>query len=488
LFTTLGSEPDVRPIFEVRLETAIDSKSVAGSELQAAVVSPAIIDGKLYLPTATKIYGKVIRNAKVGFGLRHERAELEILFFQAQFPDGRRTPISTTVVSLDNAREEVRQGLIKGILAADSLTAYLFGVWHRPTLVLPHRALLGLTGVSGMTWGRVAPSPIGAAAFIGLRYALVPWPNPEIRLPVGTELRLRLESISDTGRTVPAEDGLALDEAVNRSLEARPFRITKAGGEAPGDVVNIAFLGSRADIINAFQRAGWQTADLLNHRSFRDAYRAFTTSQGYATASVSDLRYQGQPPALVFQKSFNTISKRHHIRIWAAESSADQTLWLGAASPDVGVDFDSAKLTFSHRIDEHLDVERAKVINDLGFVQCLDGVAFVGRPAVAAHAVQARKTQTDGRLAVAFLGSCTGDAPAFSNSNFESARPRLPYRLAQRTILETRNYLLRRNAYYQTYWFVRRSGVLSRFAGASRTVVADAQLQTNSKPMCPRTE
>ncbi len=60
---------------------------------------------------------------------------------------------------------------------------------------------------------------------------------------------------------------------------------------------------------------------------------------GYSTAPVSTLLYQDAEPTVVFQKSFNTIAKRHHIRIWRAGDFEGNEVWLGAATHDAGVGF-----------------------------------------------------------------------------------------------------------------------------------------------------
>jgi hypothetical protein len=475
-----AAELAAKPVFEVRLAHPVSSvKSPVGAPVRAVVVSPAVADGGLYLPSGTTVYGYVARVSRVGLGLRHERAELEIHFTEAVHSDGRRVPLSASLLSVDNAREQVRHGSIRGILAADSLSNYLFGVWTRPSLVLPRRALLGLTGAGGMTWGRIAPNPYAAAAFIGLRYALVPWPNPEIQLPEGTELRLQLESIGEAPLPASIDHFQPLAPELRDTLEYRPFKVTKPAGEWPGDVINLAFAGSEDQLVQAFQAAGWHQADRLNTRSFRDAYHAFTTSEGYPTAPVSEMHYQGRAPDFVFQKSFNTISKRHHIRVWSATDTNGQSLWLGAASHDIGVDFESAKLSFSHRIDPRLDVERAKVINDLSFADCLDGTGYLERGEVTRAAEGSSKVETDGRLAVVYLGRCAA-APAPDPAaplQTSAKRPRLHYRLLQRSILETRNYLVRRNAYYQLYHFVRKSGLVGKLAGIHHPTLTTGPLE-----------
>ena len=463
---------DARPEFSLRLETTVSSvTSLPGDFVQGVVISPAIMNGQVYLPAGARVDGRVTGASKVGLGIRRERAALQLQFTRVEHADGRRFPITASLLSIDNAREEVNQrGRIKGILAADSLPTYVFGFWHRLSPVLPQRALMGLTGASGMTWTRIAPGPIGAAAFLGLRYALVPWPNPEIHFPVGAELRLRLDSIDKEAPAAAQNPAPVLSDAWSSRLASRAFQLTKTGGPVPGDVINLAFVGTQIQIIAAFENAGWQTADILNGRSLRGAYRAFTNGQGYAKAPVSELKYQGEVPDLVFQKSFNTIAKRHHIRIWAAEDSDDPALWLAAASHDIAVDFSANSLSFMHRIDEHLDIERAKVLDDLTYSGCLENMSFLDRPTVAAYADETKKTDTDGRLAVAFIGTCQTQPKA--PLQVLDRQPRLIYRLSQRTILETRNYLLRRNAYYATFRLLRNTKLAIRLVRPLRSPIS----------------
>jgi LssY C-terminus len=42
-------------------------------------------------------------------------------------------------------------------------------------------------------------------------------------------------------------------------------------------------------------------------------------------------------------------------------------VWVGAATHDIGIDFSAETHTFVHKIDSNIDLERAKVANDLAF-------------------------------------------------------------------------------------------------------------------------
>ena len=187
---------------------------------------------------------------------------------------------------------------------------------------------------------------------------------------------------------------------------------------------------------------------------------------GYSTAPVSTLLYQGAAPAVVFQKSFNTIAKRHHIRIWSAGHFEGKEVWLGAATHDAGVRFRMASMTMTHKIDPETDRERRKVVMDLSFAACSERISFLGRSTDAKSAWNPG-IQTDGRLAVIRLRPCTGSSPEDVSASDESSVPppgSKGKRLARRFFLETRQYFLRDNMYYWAYRATR-MGFTSVFRG-----------------------
>lgn len=114
----------------------------------------------------------------------------------------------------------------------------------------------------------------------------------------------------------------------------------------------------------SFAAAGWSTTEPLNAKTFARTYQAFSAMTTYPNAPVSSLYYDGRPAGVVFQKSLNTLAKRHHIRLWPVEL-AGQEFWLGAATHDIGVGFDWSRMSITHRIDPYLDRERSIIFDDL---------------------------------------------------------------------------------------------------------------------------
>jgi hypothetical protein len=154
----------------------------------------------------------------------------------------------------------------------------------------------------------------------------------------------------------------------------------------------------------------------------------------------------------VFQKSFNTVSKRHHIRIWSVGTFDGKEIWLGAATHDTGVTFRPAALEFQHKIDSDVDTERAKIVNDLLFAGCSSSVGYV-QPSAAGYK-QNSGISTDQRIAVLLLSPCANDQ-RYPGPNGLKTPATWIVRLSRRLILESRNYLVREQPYYWGYEILR---------------------------------
>jgi hypothetical protein len=121
---------------------------------------------------------------------------------------------------------------------------------------------------------------------------------------------------------------------------------------------------------------------------------------------MSTLLLEGEPPEMVFQKQFNTFAQRHHLRIFKRpERFEGREVWACAATHDIGIDFSPENRTFIHKIDSHIDRERAKVVFDLMFAEKVEGIALVERPRVPTSSANATgdKIETDGRMAILLL-------------------------------------------------------------------------------------
>jgi len=429
----------------VRLMTPLTTTSKAGERFEGVVTGCAYADCLVMLPAGSTIHGFVRQVLPVGFGVRRERASMALEFTGCRLPNGAELLCHSELLSLDNAREAVTKGnRIHGILAADHPHSLLSGVWFRPSTALFTRSLSGLNGAGRMLYSGIAPHPLFASAILITRMAVLRLPEPELHIPPGTDMILLVSGEAPERRNeiepIPERDSLA------EWLENAPVRVAMPDGTTAADIINFAFRGSNVDLTLAFLGAGWTTADALNGRTFVRAYRAFTEMRPYPTAPVSPLRYEGRLPDLVFQKSFNTMAKRHHVRLWKVDSPAGP-VWLAAATHDVGIAFDWKRLTLTHRIDREIDRERDRVLADLSFAGCVNSSTTAPRPDLARNNA---KLATDGALHIAETKTCS--KPVSAPPAFAAAKkPRLGKVVLRRAILEARHYVIRGNAYYWTF-------------------------------------
>jgi hypothetical protein len=425
--------------------------SKPGTPFQAVVVSPYEYAGKVLIPQGSIVYGIVERATPVGLGLIHERAGLQLAFREYETPQGERAQLNARLLSIDNDRDQVRaNGRVRGILAAGNPNGLVSGFWQKPDLNLLYRSTIGLTGATSQIWKDLAMGPFGAAALIALRCTVFRFPEPEIHFLPGTDMLLEVEVPPKSMPALAAAEHSITPEPLVSWIQARPTEIRTARGVVAADRINIVFVGSRQELTDAFVNSGWSMTDARSLRTISRVYYAFSAMHDYSAAPVSKLLYQGAEPDLVFQKSLNTVSKRHHIRIWSGASVDGQQIWLGAATHDTGVTFHTTSMAFTHKIDPGIDLERSKVVADLSFSGCSETPSYVNAPNAEQNKEGHTSVMTDDRLAVLQLQTCD-DIRSVVNEPGPPPPGTVVTRFSRRFILEARNYLLRDNPYYWGY-------------------------------------
>jgi hypothetical protein len=264
-----------------------------------------------------------------------------------------------------------------------------------------------------------------------------------------------------------------LDEADRPRMEelvaSLPSRTHTSLTNRPSDLINVMFIGSRNELTTAFEAAGWMRPESSNMRSNIRRIRAVAEGRGDSEAPMSLLLVLDNRPDMSWQKSFNDVSKRHHIRIWKQGATWDgREIWVGAATRDIDFAYMRPGWAVTHKIEENIDREREKVVNDLAFTSCVSMVDQIERPGFPSFTFNATgdSMSTDTRLAVVGLGPCapppdeTLDDPAQKAAVTAASTP-LPMhgskiqRFARREVLCFRNDLLRENPYWRTYEGVR---------------------------------
>ncbi len=163
-------------------------------------------------------------------------------------------------------------------------------------------------------------------------------------------------------------------------------RFTITGDGLPGDPVNLALIGTYAQLRSAFAAAGWVQADRLTLTSAWHMARAFVLDTSYPAAPFSTLFLFGRGQDIGFQLAIGgSPRKRHHVRFWgkslaAAEAGSDTAdfwlntdrppleatvMWVGAGTKDTGFSFTRLTFQITHATDSDTNAERGYIIDEL---------------------------------------------------------------------------------------------------------------------------
>lgn len=422
----------------------------------------------ILIPQGSIVYGRVSRTTRVGYGLRHERAAIGIEFQEWEHPNGMRHRLHARLLDVDNAREQVSSdGRIRGILAAGGAPGFMLGMWRWPEPSMLARTAGGFAGLSYFMLEKLPFAPLSIAGIITTRFLIVRWPEPEIHLPPGTDLLLSLLELPASGHVEKAPEPAEAPPGMASLVSSQPFRTARAKSFKPSDTTNFVFVGTRQQVELGFLAAGWHPAESVTRGSAMRVIRAITAQHGYPTAPMSPLLLEGQYPDLTFQKSLNTLSKRHHIRIWQRpELFEGQPVWVGAATQDTGIRIHPGGKGLTHQIDPFIDRERRKIINDLSFAGCVEQQYLVDRTDVTRAPVT--DIVTDGRVAALHLKDCeVKQFTPWGQYPPPPAQGSVFKRFTRRLILEGRHAVVRGNVYYWGYRLGRQGVSFVRQRGKS---------------------
>ncbi|WP_285114634.1 LssY C-terminal domain-containing protein [Leifsonia sp. fls2-241-R2A-40a] len=138
-----------------------------------------------------------------------------------------------------------------------------------------------------------------------------------------------------------------------------------------GDPINLALLGSEAQLDDAMREAGWTRADDITARSSRRIITSTLLRRSYDEAPVSPLFLFGRQQDVAYQQEVKgNPAKRHHVRFWRCPDgwllpgghAAD---WLAAGTFDRSVGFSLFTLQITHKIDANTDIERDHIVSTL---------------------------------------------------------------------------------------------------------------------------
>jgi hypothetical protein len=144
------------------------------------------------------------------------------------------------------------------------------------------------------------------------------------------------------------------------SLEDIPG-ITYTGFDAPGDPLNVALIGTKAEVIKVMLAAGWTPSDPLSLKSCLEIAEATVFKRPYRDAPVSNLYLFGRKEDLAFEYPVgDNPRERNHVRFWetSKRDPDGRPLWIGSATFDKGVGLSHTTGQITHHIAADVDAER----------------------------------------------------------------------------------------------------------------------------------
>jgi LssY C-terminus len=424
----------------IRLAAPISTYTAkVGDPVHAVLTQDLICDNEIVLPMGADIEGIVRSKRKVGWGIRHETAALELEFHHAAARPGVDVVFTARVEEVDNAREQVRNGVIQGIRSSDTFQGSINSrLIHLPTL-----------------------NPYSDPFLIAYKATFPIFPEPEIYYPAGTDIRLRTTTeiappppaAGDEHELSPVDQTEA--DQLNQLVEQLPWRVTTRK-DIGADLLNIVFLGSQDEVKSAFREAGWHNADPASRRTYLKNFYALLNNSGYAQQPMMTFLLDGKPEDMNWQKSLNSYGRRDHLRIWQWKpEGSTETVWLSSSTHDTGAVLSVKYKGFVHHISPEIDDERSTVIRDLNFAGCVKSVSYISRPQMPAtsHNAIGDVMYTDGSVAVITLQECRPIDPQLdSNSHGGNFKPgSYVFRYVRKQILTFRNDIWRANIIYGVY-------------------------------------
>jgi hypothetical protein len=149
--------------------------------------------------------------------------------------------------------------------------------------------------------------------------------------------------------------------------------------------MNIGIIGTRRQLVQAMERAGWHMADPHSGRYLVRHALSIVLGWEYPNAPVSKLYLFGRKQDLAFEIPISGAGNRHHVRFWAttyeeekrlavhtihwhdrsSRVQGDNLLWVGAASLDVGIAPIRHNLQLTHMIHPDTNRERELIVEQL---------------------------------------------------------------------------------------------------------------------------
>ncbi|MDF2461222.1 MAG: hypothetical protein K0S68_625 [Candidatus Saccharibacteria bacterium] len=182
-------------------------------------------------------------------------------------------------------------------------------------------------------------------------------------------MKLRLAIVASLISLLLVAPGAAQAAAADLPYESLPRFTNNPVGER-AQPISFIYVGTEAEVSQAFYSAGWLGADPATPSNLLRAYRAAKADAPYPTAPFSPAFIGTNKHDLAFQMatSNNTIHERHHTRLWdsGAVTNDGRPIWVGTASYDDDIATLGRTRIPVHSIDPNIDEERQFIVGSLG--------------------------------------------------------------------------------------------------------------------------
>ena len=217
--------------------------------------------------------------------------------------------------------------------------------------------------------------------------------------------------------------------ALAEMLDYLPPRVFNKEGRE-GDMVNLAFVGQQEELQEAFQRAGWVKTD-----KWRPVFVWHLMRHGTGDTKLPMARFflfgRVQDYAFALPDPDGGVSRRHHLRIWKTDFTADGApIWVGAATHDVAIEIAKRGRLINHRIDPEIDEERDFVGANLTQTSSVSGQEYLrsGNPVFQGETASGQAYHSDSRILLLNLQQTMSAKNGQSDQTSASVRETSPPR------------------------------------------------------------
>jgi hypothetical protein len=199
-----------------------------------------------------------------------------------------------------------------------------------------------------------------------------------------------------------------------------------------GDPINLALLGTEAQLDEAMSKAGWTRADEITFATSRRIVTSTILRRSYDEAPVSPLLLFGHQQDVAYQQEVKgNPAKRHHVRFWRCPDGwllpgGHRADWMAAGTFDRAVGFSLFTLQITHKIDANTDIERDHIVSTLTDADIGVTVDVIRDFATGYHSRNGGgdNIETDGDLPIIDVRQVAVDAAAIAVADQADARRR----------------------------------------------------------------